>query len=253
MNLRASLPLLAAVLASCSLPERPHVRVYGGGVWANPNGDLRTQARGNPGRFDLDSDADQSVDFSPAAGARVSWDNLEANLDYFGFKQTSTGRFNHRFLGKLFSGSVDSNFDVKSVKGTLGWRLFHSQGVSLTALAGLQNVQTQLAVRDRNAGTRGLFDENLPIPVVGARAEVDMGGPVSWTGELTGFSIHSRGFRTRYIEGATGLHYQPSPLLELFLSYRFLAMKIEGVTARKERVDANLDFSGPFVGLALRF
>ncbi|KAA3612721.1 MAG: hypothetical protein DWQ01_03170 [Planctomycetota bacterium] len=256
-----SLGTVLLLLPACTLPgdatwSGAHLSAHAGGFYTGLDGDIKTTTK-NPkvtGNFDVGKDTGQSDDqLNGQIGFRLGFAPVELSLTAFDYSAEGTGRFNGNFLGTPFTGRVRSDFNIRNIKAMLGLDVFNSEWLRVGAQLGVSYMSTDLELQDLNSNTVEKIDEDLPIPVVGIRADVKLMDELSLGGEIAGLDITVDDFDATYIDAMAGLHYKPWDHVEAFLGYRLINIQFQGPIDNSTDADVDLDLSGPFFGIGIWF
>lgn len=233
-----------------------HGNGYLAGYYTNLGGSVETRSQVGggtvAGNFNVDRVGQGSNTLSPLAEVRVGLTPLEFALSGFDYSESASGSFNGNFLDQKFSGAVRSDFDVRAVQATGGLDVLSNELVRVGALVGLHYLNADL--RLAGAGASASFNDSVTVPVVGVRGDVAIvPGVLRAGGQITGMDIKVSDYDATFFDMLAGLYYLPAEPVEVVLGWKYTSMELEGDFTGTDRIHADLEFSGPFLGVGLTF
>lgn len=157
--------------------------------------------------------------------------------------------------GTTISGGemVTTDLDLTNAVAQITWDVVPTDLVDFGIGVGVSYIDLGLTINGAISGT-GSTEESLPVPVLAARAEVEL-GPLTANVHVHGLKLEYDGTDATYIDADLFLSYGFSELLgvdaEAQLGYRFITLDLEYEDG-SDNIDANLEFSGIYFGLAFR-
>lgn len=274
MRTRALL-LLALPLAavSCSIPSEAawsglHVNGYGGMMNVSTEGTVdnvkATSGGANvKGDVDLSSDSDAVFVF----GARAGVAPFELIFSDLAFSTANPSVFaaGGTFAGNTLTTNLKSTttVDMAVRKILLGIDVFATGIFRLGLLLGVDEVSfNELSITaDQNAllgaiskGDKEvvLRDESVFVPMVGARADLELPYDFRVGAELTGVSASTSDVDVSYFDFDGSLNYALTENIEALLGYRYVTINVDG-SFDGTRLDTELDITGPYFAVGIVF
>ena len=265
----AALPcllLLGLGGASCSITGDGawsgfHVNAGAGGFQSGLDGSVTTDftVAGSPGSSTVNLTENAGLgksQFNPYVDARIGVVPFEIGLTGFDYSDSGAGTLNGRYLGTTFSGSVQSDFELRSLRGTVGIDVIALDMLRVGLLGGVNYMDLNFALSgiDASSGLRvnETIDEGLPIPVLGARADVGIIEDLRVGAQVLGLNLDVEDFDIDFLDFEAMLHYEPVPWVEAFVGYRAINFDWAGMSGG-EQVRADLEMSGPVFGVGISF
>jgi hypothetical protein len=268
--LLAALGLLAP---SCSMASDTawaglHAHGYGGMMLLSSEGsldDVSSTVGGADvsGAVDFDS-ADDSV---LVYGARVGIAPFELVFADVAARTENGGTFaaGGTFAGNTLTADLASTttLDLAVRKLLLGIDLLATDQFRLGLLVGVDEVSfdevSVTAAEDAllgliQAGDREvvLSDENVFVPMVGVRADLQLPIGLRLGGELSGISVDTSDVKVSYFDFDGNLNYAITENIEALAGYRYVTVDVDG-SFDGTTFNSNLDLSGPYVALGIVF
>ena len=266
---RGTLPLLLAAIAlfasGCSLTGNSawnglHASAGLGLQEVNLTGEIDTTTEVTPGvfvttEFDLEDNGGQDdSERALYAAAQIGLAPIEFRASAFEYSNEASGTFNGEFLGTNFTGPVDTEFDIRAYKGTIGFDLLNLERLRVGGLIGATVLDLDLRVSSTLVpGVTETLDELVPAPVVGGRADFKVTDWLRVGGEFTLLPLDEvEDFDVSFVDYELGVHIEPLPYLEIFGLYRNLQLEVEGeIDGSDAAVDMGME--GPVIGVAITF
>ena len=152
--------------------------------------------------------------------------------------------------------AVDSTLDMGIHSATITWDFL--PGNSELGLGfGVNALDLKGSFVSQATSDRIDFDEMVPIPAIALRANVQV-GPFEVGGHAAGFQIDYDGDEAKFIDiDVNGrwhfLGGNSRASGSVMVGYRSLTLEVDYLDDSGEQVDADLDFSGPFIGAQISF
>ncbi|TAH37168.1 MAG: hypothetical protein EYC70_09315 [Planctomycetota bacterium] len=235
-----------------------HANAFAGGYAPALSGRLKTTsttASGTlTGEFDLEQVGQGAPSLSPAAEIRLGTAPLELAFSGFQYAETGDGSFNGFYLGEAFDGAVQSDFEVRGLRGTVGVDLLNGPAGRLGVLVGAHYFEMDLRLTDVSSGATTALNEKFPVPVLGVRADIQVFPALRIGGELTGMSVDVDDYDATFYDAQVAAHWNPIDPLEAIIGYRATSLDFKGpIPDSPHDLDATLEFTGPFFGVGLTF
>ncbi|MGB0952088.1 MAG: hypothetical protein ACPG31_02580 [Planctomycetota bacterium] len=274
-------------LAAVGLCLFPSCSIPGGAAWSDLHvngfvsafpGELDATARdisvdattGGGLAFTGDLDVDPNRETAFLYGARGGFAPFELIVSEFGYDGTSSGLATGgvTFLGVALpvadTLATDVVLDMNITKLMLGIDIVNTPVARVGVLAGVDFFTfdrfAASAAEDKSVLgvpviSRGdtqniLINEDAPIPIVGLRGDVQLPFGVRLGGEITGLSANFDDADIKLTDIDINANYEPWSNVELVLGYRLIDVSIDGEISGTA-LDADLDLSGPYVGVSL--
>ncbi len=258
MKLQYKFSLLAiALLPSCFAPTIDGTMRY---TQLSPNGTL---AISNAALFTSNSlEALGLDDEEGSVGAMVDFQwlgpHLSVSTQSANWSGTGvlTGEFANGTGTIPIGATVNSELDLDIHSAIVTWDFFPGDaelglgfGVDMLDMKGSFTDQGTLQVVD--------FDESLPLPMIAIRANVHVGS-IELGGHLAGFMLDYDGNDAEFIDMDIMGRYHfiggdSRASGSIMLGYRSISLDVDYEGSSSERVVADLDFTGPFIGAQLSF
>ncbi|MCC6407571.1 MAG: hypothetical protein IT453_10405 [Planctomycetes bacterium] len=151
---------------------------------------------------------------------------------------------------------VSSKLDLGLYQGAVTWDLLPTDVVELGLGLGVTAVDIDAEITEKIGGESVATNEIVPIPVLQGRLGFDL-GPVEVEGLLGWVSIDYSGDEATFLDFdgmASWRFFGDDDRLAgwLALGYRYVDVEV-AYDDSGDSVDAQIDFSGPWLGLALSF
>lgn len=222
--------------------------------------------------FDGDLNLDSNRETSFLYGARAGFAPFEVIVSEFGYDGRSTGLAagGATFLGvtlpttetlaanvdlgmtitKLMLGIDVINTPVARAGFLIGVDFFEFDRFAATAA----ETKTILGVDVINQGDSVVFfaNESVPIPIFGARGDVQLPFGVRLGGEVTGISVDVDDAKISLLDLEISANYEPWENVEVVLGYRMIDMQVEG-SISETALNGDINLDGPFFGVSLYF
>ena len=151
---------------------------------------------------------------------------------------------------------MDSSVDLGVTSGLLTWDLAPTDSVEFGLGFGIVALDLELEFRENITPTTVSSDETVPVPVLAARVGISAG---AWevAGVLSGLDVDADGDQVTFFDlDAYGKYHIAGGGDRLgaafIFGYRATELDVE-YDDGSDRVDANLEVSGPYIGLRLSF
>lgn len=220
--------------------------------------------------FDGDLDVSPNRETAFLYGVRGGFAPFELIVSEFGYDGTSSGLATGgvTFLGNTLPLSetlaTDVALDMNITKLMLGIDFVNTPVARVGFLAGVDFFTfdrfAATAAEDKSVlGTtvinRGdtqniLINEDAPVPIVGLRGDVQLPFGVRLGGEITGLSADFDDADIKLTDIDLNANYEPWDNVELVVGYRMIDVSIDGEISGTA-LDAELDLTGPYFGVAL--
>ncbi|HIA27268.1 MAG TPA: hypothetical protein EYN79_03980 [Planctomycetes bacterium] len=179
---------------------------------------------------------------------------LELRLTAFDYNTSSPGSFTGNFLGTEFTGDIASDLDLRSIRGTLGFDLLSSEHVRVAVVVGLNTFLVNLRVDDTTGSDAFReLDELLPVPVIGARGDIDLPLGTRVGAEVSIPVLDSvTDYEIGLVDVELTAQWSINENSELIIGTRRIGLFFDGVVENSPaRVDLDLD--GHFFGVSVTF
>ncbi|MEX1024884.1 MAG: hypothetical protein WD226_07375 [Planctomycetota bacterium] len=262
MKLRRSLAVfstsLVALLAATSCSIVPEARGALRYQLLEPSGDLAASSGGGSSSTSLDrlGLGDREELLSPRAD--VSWGPVDLMVSAFDLSASGSGEVDGTYeLGGVTipaGESVDSDLDLTHVSALMTWDLVPTDLIDIGIGFGVAYIDFDVTLDGEFSGTARTAEE-VPIPVLALRAEVDL-GPVTGNLHVSGMSIDIDDVDAMYLDADAFVAYRFSELLgveaQLQVGYRHVELEFD-YDDGGSNVDGELELSGVYFGLAVGF
>ncbi|RMH03877.1 MAG: hypothetical protein D6702_04865 [Planctomycetota bacterium] len=245
-----------------------HASAFGGMMAASTDGavnNVKATSHGADlkGDVDLGSDTDNVFHF----GARAGVSPFELVYSDLSLRTANPSVFaaGGTFAGNVLAADLRSTttVDMAVRKLLLGLDVFSTGVLRLALLLGVDEVSFDeiSLTADRNAlgglvqkGDKQvvLRDETVYVPMVGARADLDLPEGFRLGAELSGISASTGDADVSYFDFAGAVHYAFTANIEALLGYRYITIDVDG-TFSGSRFDSSLDLTGPFLAVGVVF
>ena len=219
---------------------------------------------------DLDVKANRETAF--LYGARAGFAPFEIIVSEFGYDGRSSGLAagGATFLGvtlpvnetlaanvdldmtitKLMVGIDVINTPIARAGFLIGVDFFEFDRFAATAA----ETKTILGVDVIDEGDSVVFfaNESTPIPIFGARGDVQLPFGVRLGGEITGISADVSDAEISLLDIEINANYEPWENVEIVLGYRMIDMEVKG-SISGTALDGDIKLDGPFFGVSLYF
>lgn len=269
--LLSAAPLLLA--CACSIPSDAswsglHASAYGGLLVAGTEGEVKNvQATSGGANLRGDLDLDSATDSVFTFGGRAGIAPFELVFSDLAFQTRNPSIFaaGGTFAGNVLAADLRSTttVDMAVRKLLLGLDVFASGAFRVGLLLGVDEVSfDELSLTaDQNAlgglvskGDREvvLRDEQVYVPMVGARADLDLPADLRLGAELTGVSASTSDVDVSYFDFDANLNYAITANIEVLVGYRFITLDVDG-SFDGTRLDTALDITGPYFAVGVVF
>lgn len=270
--MRPTLFLASALLLlpACALPgssawSGAHLSAQAGGMLPSASGTIGVSAAAPPlvisDRADIGDDLGLGeADTTLYAGATVGFAPFEVELSMFDFGAAGTGSLaaDLNLGGYTFDASlpVSSSLDVQSVQLGLSFDLWNSGHLRIAPMVGVDLLDLNFVVTGTDTITgisqTETVNEQLPLPVLGAKADLLLTEDLRAGAQIAGFGIDVGDIEATLIDLDAGLYWSPSLGVEAFLGYRQLDLQLDG-EVDNQAADVDFLLSGPYFGVAITF
>jgi len=203
-------------------------------------------------RIDVDDDLNFDDSKGPVAEAALQLGSFRLAAGYLPLGFSSNGTLNREvvFNGRTFSAAtnVDSDVDINLYDVGLTWYLINIDDMPVRVQLGpelaVKVADVDISMTDLTTGIREQTSGIAPIPTVGLRSRLafgDMFGVVGRVGYIT-YSDNS------FLDAEAQVEFSPVPMVGLYAGYRLFNIDVD-----ENDVFLDLQFSGPFAGLMVRF
>ena len=198
--------------------------------------------------------SDEEDTLSPRAD--ISWGGLDLMVSAYEYSNEGRGTANGTIdLGGTTIGSgesVTSSLDLTNAVALVTWDVIPTDLVDVGLGVGVSYLDLNLRVVGDMSG-EAVTDESVPVPVLGARAEVEL-GPLMANLHVHGLALEYDGIDATYLDADLFLAYRFHELLgidaQAQLGYRHIELDLEYDEGSSE-VDTDLELSGVYFGLAV--
>ena len=220
------------------------------------------------GDLDLDSNRESTFLY----GARAGFAPFELIVSEFGYDGRSSGLASGgaTFLGttlplnETLAANVD--LDMSVTKLMLGIDVINTPIARAGFLVGVDffefdrfaasaaETKTILGIDVIEEGDSVVFfaNESTPIPIFGARGDVQLPFGVRLGGEVTGISADVDDAEISLLDIEVNANYEPWENVEVVLGYRMIDMQVKG-SISGTALDGDINLDGPFFGISLYF
>ncbi len=244
---------LVALAAGCSAPS---ARFHAGYMQAEITGSLGL-APSTPGAgVTADVDVEDALGLTDPSGtvhARAELDAGPIRLTASGFRysQDGQGQLTASF-GDITAGtSVASDLDFTNVKAALTFDVIDTGVVRISPGVAVDLFIVDASVTDSFTSTTETVDELMPVPMLFAQAEVDV-GPVAGTVDVGFLDVDLGETAGTYLDVEAMLAVQAFETVEFYAGYRYISLDAEG-TSGGQNMTADLLLRGWFVGGGVHF
>jgi hypothetical protein len=259
----------SALIPACAIPGDAawsdlHVNAYAAGFTptfeASSSGIVIPGISGATqlsGSFSLDSEKEYTSQY----GARIGFAPFELSVSQFSYSRNQTGVFNSDGNGDF--GSVTGDFDISSTldidttKIMLGIDVMNTPMARVGLLAGFDllsfNKFSLTEIGGTNSSQDVLLDDELPVPIIGFRADVAIPGTdIRLGAEITGVSIDIDGIEASFFDHDINLNMEIFENTEAVIGYRVVDLSIDG-EINDTTINMDLTMSGPYFGVSIDF
>ncbi len=258
MELRTKLSLLAlAFLPSCFAPTIDGTARY---TQLSPDGSLGISTAAvltSNSLNELGLDDEEGI---PGAMVDFQWLGPHLSVSTQSGSWSGTGVLSAEFTDGTntipIGANVDSELDLGIHSAIVTWD-FLPGDAELGLGFGVDMLDMQGSFRDQGTLQVIDFDESLPLPMLAVRANVHVGS-IELGGHIAGFSIDYDGNEAEFIDMDLMGRYHfiggsTRASGSIMLGFRSITLDVDYEGDGNERVVADLDFSGPFIGAQLSF
>ena len=188
----------------------------------------------------------------------ISWGPFDLMVSAFQLDASGNGQVSGEIdLGGVTipaGENVASELDLTQAVALLTWDLVPTDLVDVGLGVGVTYLDLDFALTGEISGTSRTAEE-VPVPVLAARAEVEF-GPLTANVHLHGIALDLDGVDAMYLDADAFLAYRLKELLgfeaQVQLGYRHIEVEFE-YDDDGSQVDADLELSGLYLGLAVGF
>jgi len=245
--------LLPSLLASCGTPEFTADVGY---MFMELAGDFGITDSGGGGGGGLNINLGEGLDISNGGSP---YGKVEASLLGFrfgvsGFKYSDTGdSILSTSFGDITAGStVNTDLDLTNLKATLAYDLLDfgflrvSPGISLDYF----DIDLEMVATSPIAALETIdFAVPVPMPYLSAQLNYE---DFTLDAEVSGISVSLPDADGLYWDISAKLRYQPVPLFDMFVGYRYLLIDANGDIGG-QNFDADIHMNGLFFGGSFGF
>jgi len=245
-----SLPIFCLLAAPAQASD--FLTLKGGYQLVSPNGEFAAEVNGVGTRVDMEDDLHFDDSNGAVAEAALQLGNFRLSAGYLPLSFNGGGILNQdiSFDGKIFSAStnVSSDVDVKLYDIGLTWYLINSDDSSVKFKLGpelaVKIADADVSMTDLTTGIKEQASGIIPIPTLGLRSQLSLGdmfGIIARAGYIT-YNGNS------FLDAEVQLEFSPVPMVGIYAGYRLFDLKVD-----ENDIFLDLQYSGPFVGLMVRF
>jgi len=238
--------LLPALLAACETPE---FAADAGYMVMELAGDIGLDSSGGGGSLgiNLGQGLDISNANSPYAKVEMAVGGFRFGVSGFKYSDSGDSTLDTSF-GDISPGStVQTDVDMLNVKGTIAYDVFDfgflriSPGISVDYF----DIDMKMAATSPVAAFEEIeFEVPVPMPYLSAELNYE---DFTLDAEVSGISVNLDDADGLYWDISTKLHYQPLPLVHIFVGYRYLLINADGDSSGQD-FDGDVHMNGLFFG-----
>ena len=241
----AALGLLLCLLVSHGAKADALGLFMGVGVWAADNtGDIQS------GSDPVDVEDELGFDSENLGYAYVALEHFiplipNLRLQYTDLGYSGSDSLNTGFNGVDFDGRVDADFDLSKTDLIAYWRILDNiLNLDIGAQVTLVNGDINITQQDQPTNDSSTsVDEVLPLAYVSAGVDLPLTG-LSATTSIAGYKFDGDQMLDMYVR----VNYEVG-VMGAELGWRHLDMELDDL----DDIDADLSFSGPYLGVNVHF
>ncbi|TAJ18722.1 MAG: hypothetical protein EPO68_07410 [Planctomycetota bacterium] len=259
---RSSIAAILSVLGLAAGCSTPSVTLFPRAAQVTPDGEFAAATSGG-GSASSDSDAlnidDDETVFAPRAD--LDWSRWHLTVDRFGVSSEGTGTAEAQieFDGVTIpqGDTVDTDLDVDLTSATFCFDFLPVPNAELGIGVGVVLADFSIDMTSQTLGQTASADEEVPLPVLAARAGVDF-GRFSLGALARGFEVEIDDVEVSYLDLDAHARYDLFQATDshlrggLVLGWRVVAFDAEFEDG-SSTIDADMDYSGPYAGIAFTF
>lgn len=243
--------LLPTLLASCGTPE---FTADAGYMFMELAGDFGLGDSGGGGSLNINLGEGLDISNGGSPYAKVEAVVMGFRFGVSGFKYSDTGdSILSTSFGDIIAGStVNTDLDLTNLKATFAYDLFDfgflriSPGLSLDYF----DIDLEMVATSPIAAIEKIdFEVPVPMPYLSAQLTYE---DFTLDAEVSGISVNLPDANGLYWDISMKLRYQPVPLLDMFVGYRYLLIDAEGDVGGQD-FDADIHLNGLLFGASFRF
>ncbi len=245
-----SLPLFC-LLATPALASELFT-LKGGYQLMSPKGEFAAEVNGVGTRIDMEDDLHFDDSNGAVAEASMQLGNFRLSAGYLPLNFDGEGALEQdiSFDGRIFTANtnVSSDVDIKLYDIGLTWYLINTDDSTVKFKLGpelaVKIADADVSMTDLTTGIREEASGLAPIPTLGLRSQLAVGdllGIVARAGYIT-YSGNN------FLDAEAQLEFSPIPMVGIYAGYRIFDIKVD-----ENDIFLDLQFSGPFAGLMVRF
>lgn len=243
--------LLPALLASCETPE---FTADAGYMFMEIAGDFSFDGSGGGGSLSIN--LGEGLDIS---NGNSPYGKVEAAVAGFrfgvsGFKYSDSGdSILSASFGDISAGStVKTDLDLTNLKVTLAYDLFDFGFLRISPGIGLDYFDIDLEmVATSPIAAFEKIDFEAPVPMLYLSAQLTY-EDFTLDADVSGMSVSLQDADGLFWDISAKLRYQPVPLFDMFVGYRYLLINADG-DAGGQDFDADIHLNGLFFGASFGF
>ena len=205
---------------------------------------------------DVDLDTDLGLSdfvFAPGGSANLRLGRHDIFASGFAYDNSTTETVTRTFnFGEVnFAVSTQVASDVQIVTGGLeyGFALFtgNLSGVRLEPTIGVSYFGIDVTLTDQTTGFTDNVDVDVPVPTLGARAEIGL-GDFQVEGDIQGLYVNVSDIEAAFVQGDAAVVWRLLANMGVLAGYRFTYTRGEVGGFQFDAL-----FHGPFAGIEFRF
>jgi hypothetical protein len=261
---RSTIAVLASLglAAGCSTPS---VTLFPRAALLKPDGEFAAADVSSGGSLSATSDTDAlGIDddetvFAPRAD--LDFGRWHLTVDHFGMSSDGTGTAEAQieFDGVTIpqGDTVDTDLDVSMTSATFCFDFLPAPNAELGIGVGVVLADLSADITSQTLTQTASTEEQVPLPVIAARAGVDF-GRFSIGALVRGFDIEIDDVEASYLDLDAHARYDLFRATDSRLRGGLvLGWRVVGVDARFDdgasTIDADIEYSGPYAGIAFTF
>jgi hypothetical protein len=257
MHPRASssvwLLVVSLAFGACSTPG---ARVHAGFMQTELSGTLGLSPSSPGSGVTSTIDVDDTLGLSDPSGSIHARGELDAGLvrvtaSGFRFSESGSGRLTGSF-GDIVAGTdVASSLDLLNLKTALTFDVLDTGVVRISPGIAIDLFTVDAQVTEALTSTSERIDEVLPVPMLFAQGEVDL-GVVSGTLDLGFLDVDLGDIGGTYFDLEAMISVEPFEAVEFYAGYRYISLDADGTSDGQDMI-ADLLLRGWFIGGGVHF
>lgn len=245
-----SLPIFCLLAAPAQASDL--LTLKGGYQLMSPKGEFAAEVNGIGTRINMEDDLHFDDSQGVVAEAALQLGNFRLSAGYMPLSFSGEGALNQdiSFDGQIFTANtnVSSDVEIKLYDIGLTWYLINTAATPVKFKLGpelaIKIADADVSMTDLATGIKEEASGIAPIPTLGLRSQLalgDMFGIVARAGYIT-YNGNS------FLDAEAQLEFSPVPMVGIYAGYRLFDIKVD-----ENDIFLDLQFSGPFLGMVVRF